>query len=104
MITNEKSKELSNERPFLRNNWNSIENAVISSQPTAHPPLKIKEHQTTHKPKNLDSDNELLVDEGKTDSVQEDMSERSEFFLIQLTFDIYKQIKNYYFEPVFHSI
>lgn len=86
IISNGRSKEASDESPFLRNNWNSIENAAVPTRPTTRSPPKANEHPTkiVHKqPKNHNKNEENsviedeLADEGKADSIQEDTSERS---------------------------
>lgn len=86
MISNVgRSKEASDERPFLMNNWNSVEHAATPSQtnnkPTPRPndtrqPTRTKPHKT--------NENSVVEEEpqegSKADSIQEDASERSLFF------------------------
>jgi hypothetical protein len=75
MISGGPSREIpaSEERSFANKNWNSVENVAIPQVPqhtsTARPDKP--------KPKGNAVVDETSVEEGKTDSVQEDSSERS---------------------------
>lgn len=92
MISNGRSKEASsNESPFLVQNWNSIENAAsvapsrsttqfTTQKPTEHKIIdKLRNHNKNKE--NSVVEDELLLNEGKADSIQEDVSERSKFLM-----------------------
>jgi hypothetical protein len=85
MISNAgRSKEASDERPFLMNSWNSVENAATPSRASSRPTPRPNEARQPTRPKPHKTNENSVVDEelqeeGKADSVQEDASERSWF-------------------------
>lgn len=87
MISSGRSKEASNETPFIAHNWNSLESGTSTSVSTIKPSQKVPFTQTAN-PKSKDYKNNIVIDEESTDtlnkanSAQEDASERMLLYII----------------------